>query len=73
MAEIWSGWPSGWSAQGDRRKLSGRQVRPIAYGRITLPQTPQAQIDICLRCPLPDCRPKGCPLEKRRRRRAKAG
>lgn len=71
MAEMWDNWPSGWSVRPDKHRISGRRVRPVGYGRITLPQTPQHEIDICLACPQPQCRPKGCPLEKRRPRRAR--
>jgi hypothetical protein len=56
---------SGWSVRPVTRKIGGRPVRPIGYSLVTLPQTPQEQIDICLACPLPDCQRRGCELMAR--------
>jgi hypothetical protein len=46
------------------RKHGARPVRPVGYRLVVLPQTPQAEIDVCLECPLPDCGRRGCPLSK---------
>jgi hypothetical protein len=59
--------PAGWSLRPVTRKIGGRPVRPIGYSLVTLPRTPQDEIDVCLECPLPDCREKGCPLAARKR------
>ena len=55
----------GWSARGPvTRKHGAWPVRPVGYRLVVLPQTPQAEIDVCLECPLPDCGRRGCPLRK---------
>jgi hypothetical protein len=47
------------------RKRGARPVKPVGYHLVTLPQTPQEEIDVCLACPLPDCQREGCALERR--------
>lgn len=55
----------GWSVRKPvTRKQGARPVRPVRYSLIDLPETPQAEIDVCLACPLPDCGPRGCPLAR---------
>lgn len=46
-------------------RFTARRIKPISYDDVDHPQTPQAEIDVCLECPLPDCRRRGCPLAQR--------
>lgn len=55
---------AGWSTRPVTRKPGARPVRPVGYRLVVLPRTPQAEIDICLECPLPDCGRRGCPLKR---------
>ncbi len=66
--------PSGeWTGRVVIRPQRGHRVRPIAYDRPTdddIPHAPQAEIDACLACPLPDCDQRRCPRTHKRTRAA---